>query len=111
MNVYGIPNCDTVKKGRKFLESAGIEHNFIDLKKLEDFSFAQDAFGQLGEALLNKRAPSWRGLDDATKAALSSGDFSALPATPTVLKRPLVFHNGRYTNGFDEARWTTEFLN
>jgi arsenate reductase len=69
MKVYGIKNCDTVKKARKFLDEAGVEYSFHDYKKDGvDADKLAKFVGDFGwEAVLNKRGTTWRRLDEATQ--------------------------------------------
>ncbi|OZB52133.1 MAG: arsenate reductase, partial [Thiomonas sp. 14-66-4] len=70
--LYGIPNCDTVKKARAWLGAQGVAHAFHDFKKHGVPEAALDAWlAALGwEALVNRKGTTWRGLDDATRAAV-----------------------------------------
>lgn len=111
MIVYGIPNCDTVAKARKFLAEHQIEHHFHDVRAdgLET-AIVEQAFQALGDKVFNTRSPSWRGLSEDDKNALKSGqDFSAAIASPTVLKRPLVFQDQHIFNGFNAQDWAQHF--
>lgn len=91
--IYGIKNCDTVRKAIKWLESKGIEHNFHDFrvdglteKKVSEW------MEKLGpEKLVNKRSTSWKQLSDVQKADLENGEgLGTLVDTPTLIKRPLL---------------------
>lgn len=93
ITVYGIPNCDTVKKARQWLDAQGMPYVFHDFKKQgvpEDRLNAWvDAAGW--EALLNRRGTTWRGLDDATRnAVVDAVSAKALMlASPSLIKRPV----------------------
>lgn len=95
ITVYGIPNCDTVKRARKALDAAGIDHHFHDFRKdglrAEHVARWADAAGL--DTLINRRGMTWRKLDDAAKAAIDGGDHAAIAAQPTIIKRP-VFETG-----------------
>ena len=105
ITVYGIPNCDTVKKARAWLAERGLEAAFHDFKKqgvpAELLPAWLTAFGR--DRLVNRAGTTWRKLDDATKAGVVD-DASAtalMLAEPSVIKRPLVrWADGRWTLGF-----------
>ena len=108
IQLYGIPNCDTVKKARKWLDAQSIDYDFHDYKKegadpakLASWS---DAVGW--EALLNKRGTTFRKLDDEAKADIDRDKAIALMAEhPSMIKRPVVEHAGGILVGFKEAEW------
>lgn len=110
ITLYGIPNCDTVKKARAWLGAQGVAHAFHDFKKQGVPEAALDAWlAALGwEALVNRKGTTWRGLDDATRAAVAdaAGARRALLAKPSLIKRPVVqWADGAFTAGFDAADW------
>lgn len=110
--LYGIPNCDTVKTARAWLDAAGVSYKFHDYKKvgidaatLERWS---DAVGW--EALLNRAGTTFRKLGDADKADLDRIKAIALMITsPSMIKRPVVEGAGQLLVGFKPADWTTSF--
>lgn len=92
ITVYGIPNCDTIKKARTWLEGAGIAYRFHDYRKDGVNAAMIDAWAQeLGwEALLNRRGTTWRGLPAAETADVDHDKAVALMAAhPALIKRPL----------------------
>lgn len=105
ITVYGIPNCDTVKKARTWLADRGLDVAFHDFKKqgvpAELLPAWLQAFGR--DKLLNRAGTTWRKLDDAAKAAVVD-DASAtalMLAEPSVIKRPVVrWADGSWTLGF-----------
>ena len=108
--VYGIPNCDTVKKARTWLSEQGITYQFHDFKKqgvpAERLPDWMQAMGW--EKLLNRQGTTWRKLDPSVQAAVTdAASASALMAdNPSVIKRPVVeWNDGTVTVGFDEAAW------
>ena len=108
--VFGIPNCDTVKKARTWLSAHGVSYEFHDFKKqgvpVNQLPRWIAAVGW--EALVNRKGTTWRKLDEASRAAvLDAASASALMlAHPSVIKRPVVaWPNGEVTVGFDESRW------
>lgn len=112
MKVYGIPNCDTVAKARKYLSEKGHDFEFIDFRVEGISSDAlQRAFDALGAAVFNTRSPSWRNLSPDEQQALKSGsDLNPALESPTVIKRPLVFHNNDIFNGFKAEDWQARGL-
>jgi len=110
MKLYGIPNCDTVKRARAFLADQGMAYAFHDFKKAgvpEDrLPGWLQAVGW--EKLVNRQGTMWRKLGDAERAAVvDAASASALMrAVPSVIKRPVVeWDDGRVTVGFDVAVW------
>ncbi len=105
ITVYGIANCDTVKRARAWLAERGHEARFHDFKKqgvpagLLPVWLA--AFGR--DRLVNRAGTTWRKLDDAARAAVvdDAAAVALMQAQPSVIKRPLVqWPDGRWTLGF-----------
>jgi arsenate reductase len=113
MKLYGIPNCDTVKKARAWLVEHGLEAEFHDYKKQGvPIDALKKAAGQLGwEALINKKGPTWRKQPDEVKAAVTSekAAFEFLKATSSAIKRPLLEINGVYHLGFSAEQYQDIF--
>jgi Spx/MgsR family transcriptional regulator len=113
MKVYGIPNCNTVKKARTWLEEHGKAYEFHDYKKqgVPD-STLKAAMKQLGwEALVNRAGPTWRKLPDEVKASITDAASAlvVMKAHSSVIKRPLLERDGQFEAGFSEARYTSLF--
>ena len=110
MTLYGIPNCDTVKKARAWLAEAGREVAFHDFKKLgvpEDRLAAWLAAAGW-EKLLNRQGTMWRKLPDEERAAVVDAASAAalMRRVPSVIKRPVVeWPDGSITVGFDATAW------
>jgi len=103
--LYGIPNCDTVKKARAWLSERGVDYQFHDFKKSGvPADHLADWMASAGwEKLLNRAGTTWRKLDEATQAgAADAAGASALMQTEvSVIKRPVVeWADGRITVGF-----------
>jgi Spx/MgsR family transcriptional regulator len=108
--LYGIPNCDTVKRARAWLSEQGRAHDFHDYKKAGVPQAKLDAWiARLGwEPLVNRQGTTWRKLDDATKAAVTDAASAKalMLQQPSVIKRPVVeWADGSVTVGFDAAQW------
>ena len=108
--VYGIPNCDTVKKARNWLSEQGITYQFHDFKKqgvpVERLPDWMQAVGW--EKLLNRQGTTWRKLDDATKASAvdASSAAAVMQEHASTVKRPVVeWADGRITIGFKAEEW------
>ena len=110
IKVYGIPNCDTVKKARAWLTAQGLAHTFHDFKK-QGVPADQLAHwvGQVGwEKLVNRKGTTWRQLDPALQAALTdeASAHSLMMQHASVIMRPVVeWHNGDVTVGFAADDW------
>jgi arsenate reductase len=103
LNLYGIANCDTVKKARNWLKDQGIEYTFHDYKKEGVDETRLRAWSQvLGwEALLNRRGTTWRKLDEAEKSPLDEARAIRIMLDhPSIIKRPLLDDGKRLTLGF-----------
>lgn len=113
MKIYGIPNCDTVKKARAWLNEHGIEAEFHDYKKQGvPLDVLKKAAKQLGwEALINKKGPTWRKQPDEVKDAVISekAAFEFLAVTSSAIKRPLLDVNGGYHLGFSPDEYAAIF--
>ncbi len=110
ITVFGIPNCDTVKRARTWLDGQGLAYVFHDFKKAGVPLPGLDGWlGAVGwEVLLNRKGTTWRKLDDAQRAAAhdAAGARALMLAQPSVIKRPVVqWADGRITVGFDAADW------
>lgn len=114
MRLYGIPNCNTVKKARDWLAQHGIEVEFHDFKKHSlDAACAQSWLKQADwSKLVNRSGLTWRRLPDAQKQ-LVCDDASALKLMlekTSVIKRPVLEQNGKLLHiGFDEAAYSKIF--
>lgn len=113
VTLYGIPNCDTVKKARVWLDGRGIAYAFHDYKK-QGADAAQLA-GWCATAgldkVLNRAGTIFRKLSDEEKASAASvdGAVALMVAQPSLIKRPIVEHAGGLLVGFREAEWGAAF--
>ncbi len=110
ITVYGISNCDTVKKARAWLTAQGLAHDFHDFKKLGVPAERLPAWeGAVGwQKLLNRQGTTWRKLDAAAQAGANdaAGALALMQAHASVIKRPVVeWPSGQISVGFDAADW------
>jgi len=109
--IYGIKNCDTVRKSLKWLEQQGIDYQFHDLKK--EIPSDSDIEGWLQDVdrmiLVNRRGLTWRKLDEDDKALLQTDPIKLIQAHPTLLKRPLVYNGKAWQVGFKAEQWQQIF--
>ncbi|MCK8514728.1 arsenate reductase [Methylonatrum kenyense] len=106
--VYGIPNCDTCRKARRWLEANGIEYRFHDLRADGLDANQVEAWLQRSDAsvLVNRRSTTWRQLADGERRQADGPDVARLlAANPTLVKRPLLETDGTCLVGFAEAAW------
>jgi Spx/MgsR family transcriptional regulator len=110
LRLYGITNCDTVKRARAWLTQQGIVYEFHDFKKLGVPSARlptwADAVGLA--TLINRQGTAWRKLEEAQRQSAEDlpGALALLSAHASVIKRPLVeWPDGRVSVGFDPADW------
>lgn len=110
MILFGISNCDTVRKARKFLENQPIEFTFHDFRK--DGLQSSDIENWLAfvsfDDIVNKRSTSWRALEETQKTLLSAQTptteaLNLLCANPTLIKRPVLQGQDKVLLGFKEA--------
>lgn len=110
ITLYGIPNCDTVKKARAYLAEQKIDYAFHDLKKqgvpaaLIDIGLQAMSW----EKLLNRKGSTWRKLDASVQASIvdSESAKAVMLAYPSVIKRPVIQWTAtRVTVGFTPAEW------
>jgi len=108
ITLYGIPNCDTVKKARAWLTGQGLDHTFHDFKKQGvPAERLPDWLAAVGwQKLVNRQGTTWRKLDPGAQAAVQD-DASAsqlMQAQPSLIRRPVVeFAGGELVVGLDPA--------
>lgn len=97
--LYGIKNCDTIKKARRWLEEQHQEYRFHDYRVDGlDLSLLRTFVDELGwEALLNTRGTTWRRLDEAQRASITTADaaMALMLEMPAIIKRPLLCTPGK----------------
>lgn len=113
ITIYGIPNCDTVKKARTWLVQEGIEHTFHDFKKA---GITRDLVNQWlahvkWDVLVNRKGTTWRALSDERKAAVNDAASATelMLESPSVIKRPVLFNGISAHVGFSDALYQQIF--
>jgi arsenate reductase (glutaredoxin) len=109
ITLYGITNCDTVKKSRAWFDTRAMAYEFHDFKKQGVPAHGLDSWvAALGwEPLVNKKGTTWRKLDAAAQAAVvdAASAKALMLAQPSVIKRPVVVLGSRITVGFCPDAW------
>ncbi len=111
--MYGIPNCDTIKKARNWLKTHQIDYQFHDYKKQgTDESQLTNWLQELGwEQLINKRGTTWRKLDENTKSSMNNqAALKVMQNKPSIIKRPLLLLKNQKILGFKEDTYQQELL-
>jgi Spx/MgsR family transcriptional regulator len=105
---YGIPNCDTVKKARAWLDARGIAYAFHDYKKegADPAKLARWVVDKGWEALLNRAGTTFRKLPEADKHGIDAAKAIGLMVEqPSMIKRPVIEYPGGLLVGFKEGEW------
>lgn len=107
IRVFGITNCDSVKKARKWLDQAGKPYEFIDFRKSEPTQ--EQIAGWVStlsiDRVLNKRGTTWRKLSDAEKLQTDTTELiNLMVQQPSLIKRPIIETGSELLVGFDEAQ-------
>jgi Spx/MgsR family transcriptional regulator len=108
IKIYGIPNCDTMKKARRWLEANGIDYDFHDYKKLGvPEKNLKNWVNQTGwETILNKRGTTWRKLDDEVKGNIDeAAAIQVMLNNPSIIKRPVLESGKLLLIGFNEDQY------
>ena len=115
IHIYGIPNCDTVRKARKWLDNQGLEYEFHDFKRSgpnrDRLGLWADRCGW--EVLLNRRGTTFRKLDEADKADIDRDKaIDLMMEHPSMIKRPIAEKEDgdRTLVGFAQSEWENAFL-
>jgi Spx/MgsR family transcriptional regulator len=110
--LYGIKNCDTVRKARKWLDAHDVEYTFHDVRSdgldKKDLCAWEKAVGW--EVLLNKRGTTWRQLPDADKEGINKTNaINLMLAQPAMIKRPVLVHKKITHVSFKPAEYKALF--
>jgi arsenate reductase (glutaredoxin) len=114
ITIYGIPNCDTVKKARAWLDAQGIAYGFQDYKKAgADPDKLADWIAQTSlDKVLNRAGTTFRKLDEVQKADLDTARAALLMVEqPSLIKRPIAEYPGGLLVGFNVQEWTSALAN
>jgi Spx/MgsR family transcriptional regulator len=108
MQLYGIPNCNTVKKARDWLDANNIAYDFHDFKKqgIDEATIKHWLTQYPWEKLINRAGLTWRGLDETTKSSIADNVAAnaLMQAKTSVIKRPILVKDGKILAlGFDES--------
>ena len=106
--IYGIPNCDTMKKARKWLTDNGIEYRFHDYKKQGlDEALLRAWIDDLGwEALLNRRGTTWRKLPQAVRDGIDEASaIRVMLENQSIIRRPVLESGESHLVGFSEQAY------
>lgn len=109
IQLFGIPNCSTVKKARNWLEEHDLEYNFHDFKKSGlDAQRVESWLAQIPkEILINRKGTTWRSLDDQQKRSADQheGAVALMLDKPSLIKRPILVCDETILVGFDLTRY------
>ena len=112
VEMFGIPNCDTIKKARRWLQAEGIEYQFHDYKKegVDASLLIRWCAAQGWEVLLNRRGTTWRKLPDDVKEGISEARAIALMVeNPSMIRRPVLIFGDYVTVGFSPESYQELF--
>lgn len=115
MKVYGIPNCDTVKKALDWLKANHVDYEFHNFKKLGiSTEKLQEWSNKAGlDKVMNKQSATWKKLDPAVKDGIKTEDdaLKLLLENTSMIKRPVIEKEGILFFGFDEGEYGKQLLN
>ena len=110
--LYGLSNCDTVKKARRWLDERGVAYRFHDYRKQGlDERLLRTWVDELGwEALLNRRGTTWRQLPESARVGLDREQaIAVMLESPAIIRRPLLDSGATRHIGFSEADYEELF--
>ncbi|HSJ78386.1 MAG TPA: arsenate reductase [Erythrobacter sp.] len=114
IHLYGIPNCDTVKKARAWLDAQGHAYTFHDYKKEGADPVKVCAWIAAAglDLVVNRKGTTYRALSDADKALAADAETAPalLAANPSVIKRPVAEHTGGLLVGFKADEWAAALV-
>jgi arsenate reductase len=113
IRLYGIPNCDQVKRARAWFGECGLAVAFVDYKRTPpDQALIERWLAQVDPSrLVNRSGTTWRKLDDAERARADTrqGAVALMVAHPSLIRRPVVEHDGALLVGFDADAYARTF--
>lgn len=106
ITLYGIKNCDTVKKARRWLDDAGQDYRFHDLRA-DGLSTdqVQTWLAAVGDSLINRRSTTWKQLSEADRGRADTDPAGLLVDNPTLIKRPVLNTDAHTAVGFSAAQY------
>ena len=109
--LYGIANCDQVKKARSWLKAEDVDYTFHDFKvEPPSAALVKSWLNAVGwETLINRRGTSWRLLGEKERPVDATSALSAALSKPSLIKRPVLVMKGNTTVGFDAAVYRSLF--
>ncbi|MGB0764639.1 MAG: Spx/MgsR family RNA polymerase-binding regulatory protein [Luminiphilus sp.] len=110
--IYGISNCDSVKKARRWLETQDIEYTFVDVRQtLPTAELLGEWIAAVGpDKLVNRRSTTWKNLPEQQRQAVIDGEvLPVLLDNPTLIKRPVLVHRGDTVVGFTPSDYDQRF--
>ena len=113
ITMYGIPNCDSVKKAKLWLAENEVEYEFYDYKKLGADKATLKAWCKAvgWDTLINRRGTSWRKLSESEQSDLTeTRAISLMIANPSLIKRPVITVEDTVLVGFDEEAFNSHLL-
>lgn len=111
--LYGIKNCDTMKKARRWLDEHNVAYDFHDYKKegIDEKTLKQWSKKVGWETLLNRRGTTWRKLPDNVKDNIDEKSaIKIMLEQPSIIKRPVVIKGSKYQVGFSDQEYSGLFL-
>lgn len=112
LTLYGIHNCDTVRKARRWLDEHGVSYHYHDLRDdgLSPPTLQRWLAAEGWEQVINRRSTSWRALASAERDAMDASTAErAILAAPTLVRRPVLEGDGLLEIGFTAARYAAHF--
>ena len=110
--LYGIKNCDTVRKARRWLDDAAVAYRFHDLRSDGvDEALISGWLDELGwQTVVNRRSSTWKTLaPDARESMNDDRALAAILEAPTLVKRPVLAVDGHLETGFSAERYAAIF--
>ena len=111
--LYGIKNCDTMKKARRWLDEHNVAYDFHDYKKegIDEKILKQWSKKVGWETLLNRRGTTWRKLPDKVKNNIDEKSaIKIMQEQPSIIKRPVLIKGNNYQVGFSDQDYSDLFL-
>ena len=114
IKVYGIKNCDTMKKAFTFLEQKGVKYEFHNYKTegIDAETIRKWLKNLPLREVVNTKSTTWKGFTDAQKASISDPDslIKQMTENTSVIKRPLVDLGKEFLLGFNSEEWEKKFF-